>query len=145
MSEMLSLWRGVVHVAVRRDRATMHELLAYVAALRGFSVDDLKGPRTFKPLAHARQEAMWLMRQQWRPDDLEHYTYPIIGRFLNRHHTTVISGVLAHEDRLNGKQNRRRGSGSRHSTPPDQRPTTGGARSVTTERLQDCGEGGKAS
>ena len=126
---------------------TARKAIEGVADKHGVSVDLLVAPWTFRgsnALCFVRQEAYHAVRALTKPDGSPRYSLPQIGAiFGGRDHGTIHHGVNAHEDRLNGKQNRRRGSGSRHSTPPDQRPTTGGARSVTTERLQDCGEGGK--
>jgi chromosomal replication initiation ATPase DnaA len=71
-----------------------------VALDRGVSFDDLvmpgdvPGARAFA-IAHPRQEAMWRMRQAGK------WSLPQIGRFLGeRDHTTVLSGIRAHQKRL---------------------------------------------
>lgn len=88
MGAVLSLWKGVI-----RTDPTMAEIAAQVAAERRISVSEMKGARRDALLAQARQEAMWLMRQQGR------WTLPQIGRFFSRDHTTVIHGIRAHEKR----------------------------------------------
>src|SRR3712207_4355967 len=47
-------------------------------------------------VAHARQAAMYLLRQMWP----ELASYPEIGKALGRDHTTVIFGVAAAEQRV---------------------------------------------
>jgi chromosomal replication initiation ATPase DnaA len=73
-------------------------VLADVAERHDVSVHELRGPSRRLPLAHVRQEAMWLLRQ------LPHApSHPTIGRWLGgRHHTTIIHGVRSHERRAGG-------------------------------------------
>lgn len=84
-------------VAERMERTTMASLLEGVAFRYGLTVADLKGPRYTWRLAHPRQEFMYEAR-------LIGKSYPQIGRFLGRDHTTVIHGVRAH---LKRQQNAR--------------------------------------
>lgn len=63
------------------------EIVAYVAKVYGFTVENLtNGPRT-KNLAFSRHVAMYLCRT--RTDASLH----VIGRFFNKHHSTVLNGV----------------------------------------------------
>lgn len=55
---------------------------------------DILGRRRLKPIAHARQYAMWLLRE-------EGYSYPEIGRaFGHKDHTGALWGVRKHQSRL---------------------------------------------
>lgn len=101
----LSLWRGEVKVRYGRaicanDRTTMKAIVTDVAIERGVSYYDLvkpdsvPGARSFA-LAHPRQEAMWRMHQTGK------WSLPQMGRFLGgRDHTTCLSGIRAHQRRL---------------------------------------------
>lgn len=77
---------------------TMREIIAEVARETGVRVEVLRRPvGTFEPraIAHARQYAMWRMRQETTQ------SLPQIGRFLGgRDHTTVLYGVRRHAQRL---------------------------------------------
>jgi len=64
---------------------TDEELLAEIAAILRFDVEDLKGKSRQRPLVTARQIAMYVFR------DLTDLSYPAIARlFGGRDHTTVI-------------------------------------------------------
>jgi chromosomal replication initiation ATPase DnaA len=84
---VLSLWRGWVV-------QSMSGIADQVASSHRCTIDDLKGPDRFREVVWARQEAMWRMRKTGR------FTYPQIGKFLNRDHATIIHGVRAYERRL---------------------------------------------
>lgn len=61
------------------------------------SVADLRGPARTKTIAHARHEAFWILRQTTS------ISLPHIGQwFGSRHHTTVLHGVRAHAQRMEG-------------------------------------------
>jgi chromosomal replication initiator protein len=69
----------------RPKARTDEELLADIAAILKFSVDDLKGRSRQRPLVTARQIAMYVFRE------LTDLSYPAIARlFGGRDHTTVI-------------------------------------------------------
>ena len=93
MSETyLSLWRG--EIPANQSRKTMTQILEEVAAKHCLSVEDLKGPRKFRIVAHARQEVMYRCRQETR------LSLPQIGERLGgRDHTTVLYGARAYEAR----------------------------------------------
>lgn len=85
----------------------MADVAAMVAERYGLTVDDLRGPSRRRPIVHARQEAMWLMRQVLRPDgamrfgNAHRYSYPQISLYLGgRDHTTALWGVRQHQARL---------------------------------------------
>lgn len=50
----------------------------------GISLDDLRGPRKYRPLVHQRQLAMYLTRL------LLGSSYPVLGRHFNRDHSTTL-------------------------------------------------------
>jgi chromosomal replication initiator protein len=92
MSEVLSLWRGVVTIPPPKPR--MAEIAAMVAERHGLSLDTLRGPQRCRRVAHARQEAMALIYAQGR------FSTPQIGRYFgDRDHTTVLYGINAHKAR----------------------------------------------
>lgn len=79
---------------------SLMELAVLVADAHGLTVEDLTGRAQAPYITHPRQEAMWLMRQQTRPDGRPLFSYPKIGRFFGRDHATVIHGCEAVEGRL---------------------------------------------
>ncbi|GEM_PF-6006186 len=86
-----SLWKG----DIRPNRTPVMDMIAQaVAEAYGISVEDLKGRRIHKGHARPRQHAMYLMAQY------SHLSLPMIGRFFDRDHTTVLHGVRAHERRM---------------------------------------------
>jgi hypothetical protein len=79
------------NVSVPRIRARdlrMADILAAVGQVTGFSEVMLLGPRQMRPLVHARQLLMHLVREL-----CPGATTPAIGLFLNRDHTTVLYGL----------------------------------------------------
>lgn len=94
---VLSLWRGLIPAAPKFTR--MADVVEWVAAKHGISIEDLKGPSRVRSFAYARQEAMWEMCQTGR------WSTTLIGRFLGgRDHTTVMHGRDAHQARLDAMQ-----------------------------------------
>lgn len=80
---------------LKSPRVTAAEIIADVAQRRGFTVDDLKGASKTQAVSHARQEAMWEIRQRTGQ------SYPqISARFNRKDHTTSWHGVRAHERRM---------------------------------------------
>lgn len=69
--------------------------IAVSTAAKAFDVSprDIMSDCRLKHISCARQYAMWLLREFG-------YSFPQIGRGLGRDHTTVISGVLAHQKRV---------------------------------------------
>lgn len=51
-------------------------------------------------IAHARQYAMWLLRERRRPDGRRYHGFVEIGRVLNRDHTTAIHAWRRVTERL---------------------------------------------
>jgi chromosomal replication initiation ATPase DnaA len=83
-----TFWRG--EPDLRPVPVTMRELLAEVAQAHGLSVAELKGRNRTRPVAVARQ--LFIARAY----ATGRYSLPQIGRFLKRHHTTILHGVRAH-------------------------------------------------
>lgn len=102
---LLSLWRGEIKVSFGRvskvgDLTRMLDIAIAVATEHGFSVEALRAPdgspgARRRPLAYARQEAMWRMMQCGK------WSTTRVGIFLGgRDHQTVIHGVKGHQARL---------------------------------------------
>jgi len=90
---VLSLWRGETLVPV--PKKTPGQIIAEVAEKHGFTREDMESPCRRKPIALARQEAMWELRKRTS------LSLPHIGMFLgNRDHTTVMHGIRRHEQRI---------------------------------------------
>lgn len=89
-----SLWRGRICAPHATPRARRLAIIADVARKRHLTADDLYGDSRSRPIAHARQEAFWALHRGLR------LSLPTIGRMFNRHHTTVLAGVRAHEKRM---------------------------------------------
>ena len=70
------------------------EVFAEVAKRHGLTVADLVGPSRLRQFAWPRQEAFYLAKMQTGA------SFPEIGRFARRDHTTVIHGVKAHAARI---------------------------------------------
>ena len=78
----LSLRRGMVPV-----RRRMADITAEVAARHGLTAADIRGPARTKCIVAARHEAMAACRAEGI------WSYPRIGMFFNRDHTTVLYAV----------------------------------------------------
>lgn len=75
-------------------KRSMKEVASEVAQAHGLTLEEMKQPRRFRNLAHARHEAMWRMRQETVA------SFGMIARFFNlMDHTTVVHGCAAHEQR----------------------------------------------
>lgn len=71
------------------------EIIKYVCALRGQTVELICGPQRLQALVVVRQEIFYLLRNVGR------YSLPEIGRMIGgRDHTTALHGVRKHADRL---------------------------------------------
>lgn len=76
-------------------RPLPNDIIREVAQRHGLTFDDLLSQSRVRPLAHARQEAMWELRQRTR------LSYPQIARRLNRtDHTTALQGARRHAQRM---------------------------------------------
>lgn len=72
------------------------ELLDKVCAEHGVSRAEICGRASPPIISHARQD-LWY-RLYHHPE--RYFSYPDIGKGFKRNHTTIISGVRAHEKRL---------------------------------------------
>ena len=79
---------GALEQRIRCQNLPMADILAAVVQVTGFSEAMLLGPRQMRPLVHARQLVMHLLREL-----CPGATTPAIGLFLNRDHTTVLYGL----------------------------------------------------
>lgn len=75
------------------------QIITIVARRRLLSEREVMTGRTAE-FYEARHEAMWLMRQQKRPDGEELYSFPQIGAAFDQDHTSALNGVRQHEKRL---------------------------------------------
>jgi len=90
--------RGVAWspVAVRPS-----EIIDGVAAIRGVSAKEIIGQSRRAPMVEARQEVMWLLREQRKADGSYRFSSPRIGQILGgRDHTTVLWGIARHAERM---------------------------------------------
>ena len=65
-----------------------------VAAENGIEVADMQGPARARMISIPRQEAYFRIREETGA------SYPEIGAFFGRDHTTIIAGITAHLDRV---------------------------------------------
>lgn len=89
-------------VPFQSPRDALHSLSYVVALEHGVMVEDLTGNSRAKEDAQARQDFMWKARQMTKADGSPRFSFPQIGRFLNRDHTSVMHGVEAHAKRARG-------------------------------------------
>lgn len=71
----------------------MTTIAAAVCDAYEISITDLLGPSRVRRFAWPRQHAMYLMRQTGR------FSFPQIGRFFRRDHSTVMAAVRAYAER----------------------------------------------
>lgn len=77
------------------NRPSISRIIAEVAHRRGLSVEEIKSRCRKRRISHARQEAMWELRQRTK------LSLPQIAERLNlKDHTTARHGILAHAARL---------------------------------------------
>lgn len=89
---VLSLWRGLIEPPPP-PVGRMREIATEVAARHSLTLGDLSGRSTCRHIAVARQEAMW---EVWTATN---FSFPRIGAFFNRDHTTVLHNVRVHARR----------------------------------------------
>lgn len=73
----------------------IHAIAIEVCEKHGVTLAELQSPLRFKPIVRARWE---LMARAYSETGA---SFPVIGRFLNRDHTTVMHGVLKHRAAMN--------------------------------------------
>lgn len=87
---VLSLFRGLIETDPKP--LTMKAIAEEVCERYGLTLEELKGPGTYRRVARPRQEAYAIMYATGR------YSYPQIGRFFGgRDHTAVYYGIRRHE------------------------------------------------
>lgn len=85
--------RDIIHLPGVRQTAA--DILREVAFRNGLTVEEMLAATRKKTFAHARQEAMWEIRQRTK------LSLPQIARRMRlKDHTTVLHGVRRHEERL---------------------------------------------
>ena len=72
---------------LRRTTLSLEQILGVVGGYYQVDSNDLLGPRRNKEFVHPRQVAMYLLRHELN------FSFPKIGRELNKDHTTVMHGV----------------------------------------------------
>jgi len=93
MTTAISLWRGRIPL-----RVSMKTVVAEISEMYGVTVADLHGPSRTRAISMARQHAMFVMADQ------PHLSLPMIGKFFDRDHTTVLHGVRRHKARMEAEQ-----------------------------------------
>lgn len=91
--QVLSLWKGLMWSEYVPPRPTLQELAEEIAEVYGIAVHELRGPSREWSICHPRQHFMAIAYAE------SGKSLPQIGRFLRRHHTTVLTGLRAHKCR----------------------------------------------
>lgn len=89
-------------LAVQGVRSSMRAIATDIAKQHQLSLDDLRGPRRYKSIAEARRSAMASIYATGQ------FSYPQIGQFFNRDHTTVLYAVRRHNGETPAEANRHR-------------------------------------
>jgi len=94
----LSLWKGWIYPT----RVDPLEIAREVAEKHGLPLSDLRTYRTNRwKISHPRQELMWRLRRELRPNGAHRFSCPWIARFMGlKDHTTILFGAAAHQDRI---------------------------------------------
>lgn len=69
------------------------DVIRDVARTHNVSVDSVLSPSRLKRFVVPRQQAMWRVRAMRWPVIRGHPSYPQIGRWFNRDHTTILHAV----------------------------------------------------
>ena len=83
------------------DLRRARKVLSDVAEARGVTLVDMLGEDRVRPVAFARFEAMWRLRELRAPDGRRLFSLPRIGRLFGRDHTSVLHALRRHAQ-LNG-------------------------------------------
>jgi hypothetical protein len=78
-----------------KKRYSMPQITQQVAQKYGLTSGLLRGPRRQKSIVMARFEAWWRIREE-----CPYLSYPQIGMYFNRDHSTVIHGARKHAERI---------------------------------------------
>lgn len=91
------LWFWVLPEEPAKPATFPKEIVREIASKHGLTMDEILTETKAHRIAHARQEAMYELRQRTS------LSLPAIARRLNLlDHSTVHYGLRAHEERLNG-------------------------------------------
>ena len=93
---LLAKYRVVVDSEVKPSVPTGKRIIRECAAEVGLTVNDMRSKGRVRPLARARQYAMWRIAKETS------LSLPQIGRLLCRDHTTVLHAIR-HMNRLHGE------------------------------------------
>lgn len=97
MTEFLSRWqwRGPLHAPGLKNgsRREMERIVLDVAARAGIPIEDVMGRSRSRSVVAARQDAMHAAYATGK------YSFPAIGDFFERDHTTVMHAVSAAQER----------------------------------------------
>ena len=77
------------------------DIIEAIARDHGYSRDELIAPSRVRPLAHARQAAMYALRSRTHANGEPRFSYPQIGRLFGTDHGTVYYSCRRHADRNN--------------------------------------------
>lgn len=77
----------------------LNPVVAEAAAFYNVHPKDVLGQGKNRPIAYARQYAMWKLREIRRPNGDHAYGWKEIGRRFHRDHTTVIHAHRRYEER----------------------------------------------
>jgi chromosomal replication initiation ATPase DnaA len=91
------------------ETKSYHQVKREVCAKHKITVEELDGPRKFKKLTLARQEAWWRGRYECKK------SYPWLAYYSGqKDHTTILHGVKRYNDRLESRSFAKR-EGQSHS------------------------------
>lgn len=94
MIEIIWSVDGTVPGGTVRPSSIFYSILKDISKRRSVSVRDLLGKSRKQPIARARQEAYFLMREAGM-------SFPVIGKRMgDRNHSTIIYGVREHAKRI---------------------------------------------
>lgn len=86
--------------SIRLRTATRDEAVGIAASRYHVRPAEILRPIGSRPTQHARQFAIWLIRQHKRPTGHPAYSYPEIGRAFGLDHSTAIHAVARVSERL---------------------------------------------
>lgn len=78
---------------------TLLSIFIEVCDKHGVSANEMRGERKHPIYTQARQEFYYRAKKETTR------SYPVIGRFINRDHSTVLKGIKVYEARLEDQQN----------------------------------------
>lgn len=81
-------------------RARIRKVISAVAYEYGYTVGVVLSDSREKPVAAARQLAMWLCRQDVKDDDGKTISFKALGRAFGLDHSTIVTGCQAVDARM---------------------------------------------